>query len=80
MQSFLKQSKADQKIAFEQAAAKLRLPPAAVEKDFWVSWTLKQLFTLPCLPRAGRSILRTFAQSYLIAITLTFMPTGVKRR
>ncbi len=52
MEAFLKQSKADQKTAFEQAAAKLRLAPAAVEKDFWVSWTLKQLFTLPCLDQS----------------------------
>jgi hypothetical protein len=31
----------------EQAQDKLGLPPAAIEKDFWVCWTLKKLFNLP---------------------------------
>jgi hypothetical protein len=25
---------------------KLGMPPATIEKDFWVCWTLKKLFTL----------------------------------
>ncbi len=32
---------------FEQAQAKLSLPPVSIEKDFWVCWTLWKLFTLP---------------------------------
>ncbi len=31
----------------EQAQAKLGLPPAAVEKDFWVCWILRELYKLP---------------------------------
>jgi hypothetical protein len=31
----------------EQAQDKLGLPPATIEKDFWVCWTLKKLFDLP---------------------------------
>ena len=32
-------------VYFVQAAAGLALPPAAVEKDFWVCWTLARLFS-----------------------------------
>lgn len=49
MLTFLKQSHSEQKLAFEQAAARLGLSPLAVEKDFWVTWTLQQLFSLPSL-------------------------------
>jgi len=31
---------------FTEAAAQLRLPPHVVEKDFWICWTLKRVFTL----------------------------------
>ena len=33
--------------AFQEAAARLGLSRAIVEKDFWVCWSLKQLFALP---------------------------------
>ena len=33
---------------FEQTAARMNLAEIAVEKDFWVCWTLNKLFTLPC--------------------------------
>ena len=32
-------------VYFAQAAARLALPAAAVEKDFWVCWTLARLFS-----------------------------------
>jgi len=32
---------------FEQTAARLGVSPQIIEKDYWVCWTLKQLFTLP---------------------------------
>jgi hypothetical protein len=35
----------DRTVYFEQAAARLALPAAAVEKDFWVCWTLARLFS-----------------------------------
>ncbi len=33
---------------FEQTAARMNLAEIAVEKDFWVCWTLDKLFKLPC--------------------------------
>jgi len=39
----------DRRLAFEQTGARLGLAPATVEKDFWVCWTLRTLFTLPAV-------------------------------
>ncbi len=47
MDVFLQLSPADQRLYCEQAQAKLGLPPASIEKDFWVCWTLRELFSLP---------------------------------
>ena len=47
MQEFLKLSRDDQKLAIEQTAAHKGWVASSAEKDFWVCWTLKQLFTLP---------------------------------
>ena len=38
--------------AFQEAAARMGVQPAIVEKDFWVCWTLKRIFALPD-PMAG---------------------------
>lgn len=35
--------------AFEETGARLSIPSAIVEKDFWVCWTLKQIFENPQL-------------------------------
>jgi hypothetical protein len=35
---------------FSASAARRRVNAAIVEKDFWVCWTLKRLFTLPDPP------------------------------
>jgi predicted nucleotidyltransferase component of viral defense system len=35
------------RIFCEEAQDKLGLPPATIEKDFWVCWILKSLFELP---------------------------------
>src|SRR5512145_1260726 len=35
------------RLYFEQAQPLLNLPSASIEKDFWVSWTLWKLFSLP---------------------------------
>lgn len=40
-------SEARRRAICEQAQDKLGLPPATIEKDFWVCWTLKKLFELP---------------------------------
>ena len=47
MDDFVKLSAEDQRVYCEQAQAKLGLPPASIEKDFWVCWTLRELFNLP---------------------------------
>lgn len=49
MRAFLKLSLPDQRETFAQAGARLRLAAFSVEKDFWVSWTLGHLFSLPSL-------------------------------
>lgn len=36
-----------QRLLCEQAQARLGFVPATIEKDFWVCWTLRELFNLP---------------------------------
>ncbi len=47
MRNFLGLPEDRRRLICEQAQDKLRLPPASIEKDFWVCWTLKKLFGLP---------------------------------
>ena len=47
MDAFIRKPNDEQRIYFEQAQSALGLPPASIEKDFWVCWTLWQLFSLP---------------------------------
>ena len=47
MQGFLDLSMARRRAVCEEAQARLRLRAASVEKDFWVCWTLRELFNLP---------------------------------
>ncbi len=47
MDAFIKLSPNDQRLFCKQAESKLNLPPASIEKDFWVCWTLRELFNLP---------------------------------
>jgi predicted nucleotidyltransferase component of viral defense system len=49
MQQFLKLTPEDQKLAIEQTAARIGWVASSVEKDFWVCWTLQQLFAMPAL-------------------------------
>jgi predicted nucleotidyltransferase component of viral defense system len=44
---FLSFSEDRRRTVCEQAQDTLGLPPATIEKDFWVWWTLKKLFDLP---------------------------------
>jgi hypothetical protein len=46
MDAFLDQPAALQARILTEAAARLNLPPRIVEKDFWVCWTLRELFAL----------------------------------
>lgn len=47
MNTFLGMPEVDRRDAFEVAAEQIGLPPGAVEKDFWVCWTLRTLFEDP---------------------------------
>jgi len=47
MDDFVKQPSSERRVFFEQTAARMRLSPQIIEKDFWVCWTLKELFRLP---------------------------------
>lgn len=46
MDTFAQLPATEQEAYFTEAASRLSLPPHVVEKDFWVCWTLKRLFTL----------------------------------
>jgi predicted nucleotidyltransferase component of viral defense system len=46
MQPFLQLSRVDQRLTMEQTAARIGWVASSVEKDFWVCWTLQQLFAM----------------------------------
>ncbi len=65
MDAFAQASVENRRLAFEQAASKRQLSPQIVEKDFWVCWTLKQLFTLQTIGehlifKGGTSLSKVF--------------------
>ncbi len=47
MDAFLTLPADHQREACREAEARTRLRAASIEKDFWVCWTLRELFTLP---------------------------------
>lgn len=47
MDTVLQLSPTERAQLFEQAARKIGFDPVIVEKDFWVCWTLRELFRLP---------------------------------
>ena len=47
MDKFLSFSADRQRRLCEEAQGRLGLVPASIEKDFWVCWTLRELFSLP---------------------------------
>ena len=47
MDAFLTQPVDRQRLIYEEAARRLGLSAGSVEKDLWVSWTLRALFRLP---------------------------------
>lgn len=47
MRKFLALEHETRRQAIEQAAARKRMAAVAVEKDFWVTWALGQLFSMP---------------------------------
>jgi hypothetical protein len=49
MDNFLLLKEADRRVYFKVAADKLDVMPQLIEKDFWVCWMLKILFSLPAV-------------------------------
>lgn len=47
METFLLLSPEERRLAYQQVNAEMQLQALSVEKDFWVCWTLRELFTLP---------------------------------
>lgn len=47
MDAFVALSAEDRRKACAEAESQTRLPAASIEKDFWVCWTLRELFALP---------------------------------
>jgi predicted nucleotidyltransferase component of viral defense system len=47
MDGFLKMSPKDRRLACLQVEERMHLQAASVEKDFWICWTLRELFALP---------------------------------
>lgn len=45
--TFWQLSARDQRALFSEASERLKIPAHMVEKDTWVCWTLRELFTLP---------------------------------
>ena len=46
MDKVAKWSSSDRVDLFNETAARMGLNPVIIEKDFWVCWVLKQLFTI----------------------------------
>jgi predicted nucleotidyltransferase component of viral defense system len=49
MPKFLDLSSSDRRLTIAQSAARKGWTASSVEKDFWVSWALRQLFAMPGL-------------------------------
>lgn len=47
MDSFIRKSSEEKAQVFKEAESRLNIPARIIEKDFWVSWTLRELFALP---------------------------------
>ncbi len=47
MKEFIAMSEERRRLVFTETGAQLNLFEIAVEKDFWVCWTLRKLFELP---------------------------------
>jgi hypothetical protein len=64
MNDFAKGKPAERQPYFEETAARRNSTTTAVEKDFWICWTLKHLFTLDGIPelrcKGGTSLFKVF--------------------
>jgi hypothetical protein len=65
MDGFVKLKPDERRLFFEGTAAPRNMQPQIVEKDFWVCWTLKELFRLPAIGehlifKGGTSLSKVF--------------------
>ncbi len=47
MDGYLELSSERRRLICEQSQARLNLPETSIEKDYWVCWILRELFSLP---------------------------------
>jgi len=47
MNGYIEQPKERRRLFCEEAQERLNLPAASLEKDYWVCWTLRELFEIP---------------------------------
>lgn len=84
MDKFLLLNNKDKRAYFEVAAAELNVMPQLIEKDFWVCWILKILFSLPksgkhLTFKGGTSlskcydVIRRFSEDVDVSIERTFL-------
>ena len=87
MDAFVKLNSDERRIFFGGTATALNIEPQIVEKDFWVCWTLKELFRLPQIGehlifKGGTSlskvfkIIRRFSEDIDVSIDRTFLGFG----
>ncbi|MCG8429851.1 MAG: nucleotidyl transferase AbiEii/AbiGii toxin family protein, partial [Candidatus Omnitrophica bacterium] len=84
MDKFIELSDEDKRAYFEVSAAELNVMPQLIEKDFWVCWILKTLFSLPesgghLTFKGGTSlskcydVIRRFSEDVDVSIERTFL-------
>src|SRR3990167_7651819 len=87
MDKFISLDAKDKRAYFEVAAANLNIIPQLVEKDFWVCWILKILFSLPDVGthltfKGGTSlskcynVIKRFSEDIDISIERPFLSKG----
>lgn len=87
MDAFARSSIENRRLIFEQAATARQMSPQILEKDFWVCWTLKQLFGLPAIGehlifKGGTSlskvfkIIERFSEDIDVSIERSFLGFG----
>jgi len=86
MDKFVLLNDKDKRAYFEVAAADLNVMPQLIEKDFWVCWILKTLFSLPesgshLTFKGGTSlskcynVIRRFSEDVDVSIERSFLPS-----
>jgi len=87
MNKFVLLTDKDKRAYFEVAAAELNIMPQLIEKDFWVCWILKILFSLPKIGdhltfKGGTSlskchnVIRRFSEDIDISIERSFLSSS----